>query len=145
MSENPIQIPAGTALVQLLLIKSKIPSFSNQQIQQSTNRGSFGSTGQIFKKIQPTLSTINTNHIQNLAFSNEDNFIHTEELLQQYTIPPTTGDKFILSQDLPDIHPIIHLDNLLNPTNISIDNFNITLTGSPVDKTQQLYELQCFE
>ena len=43
------------------------------------------------------------------------------------------------------MHPIIQLDNLLNPTNISMDNFKITLTGSPISKTQQLYELQCFE
>ena len=51
MSPHPTQIPTGTAVAQLLLIKSKVPSFTNSWPHTDKNGGGFGSTGQTFEKI----------------------------------------------------------------------------------------------
>jgi dUTPase len=48
-SENIL--PAGTAVAQLLVIKNKIPEFKNEWFQITSNRGSFGSTGNFFQKL----------------------------------------------------------------------------------------------
>jgi dUTPase len=52
MSSEIIQINAGIAIAQLLLIKNKIPVFINEWSPIENVRGSFGSTGQSFQLIQ---------------------------------------------------------------------------------------------
>jgi dUTPase len=52
MSSEIIQINAGIAIAQLLLIKNKIPVFKNLWPHVENVRGSFGSTGQSFQIIQ---------------------------------------------------------------------------------------------
>ena len=57
MTNNPITITAGTALTQLLLIKNKIPTYTQEWPHNKSSRGSFGSTGQNFQQIQQFITT----------------------------------------------------------------------------------------
>ena len=65
MTNNPVTITAGTALTQLLLIKNKIPTHTQEWPHNKSSWGSFGSTGQDFQQIQQTISTIKPSQTQN--------------------------------------------------------------------------------
>jgi hypothetical protein len=51
MSQKPLTLYAGTALAQLYVLKSKIPTFIENDFQQTSDRGSFGSTGNKFETV----------------------------------------------------------------------------------------------
>ncbi|MFN9907469.1 MAG: hypothetical protein ACK56F_15330, partial [bacterium] len=57
MTEKEIILTKGTAVAQLLLIKAKIPKFTNEWPETNSTRGGFGSTGQNFEK---TIANNNT-------------------------------------------------------------------------------------
>jgi hypothetical protein len=43
------------------------------------------------------------------------------------------------------IHPLLKIEDALNPSFLSIDNIQINLTGTETEKTKSLYELKEFE
>ena len=65
MTNNPVTITAGTALTQLLLIKNKIPTYTQEWPHKKSSRGSFGSTGHDFQQIQQTITTTKPLQTQN--------------------------------------------------------------------------------
>jgi dUTPase len=57
MTDEPIMLDKGTAVAQLLLLPSKIPSFAHHWPISNSTRGGFGSTGQNFETLQTDLKT----------------------------------------------------------------------------------------
>jgi dUTPase len=142
MSEETVTIEAGTALVQLLLIKSKIPTFENTWPDNTSTRGSFGSTGQNFKTIKnPTTISKNQQTAQYL----QQNYIQHNEFLQNYSVSTHPSAQFLLKENTESIHPILQLENIFSPNILSLDSFHINLTGTPLEKSQQLFSLKAFE
>jgi dUTPase len=82
MTEKEIILKKGTAVAQLLLIKAKIPKFTNEWPETNSTRGGFGSTGQIFER------TITNNIVQDSVqflseeiMKDENDFLKIEDYL----------------------------------------------------------------
>ena len=209
MTNNPITITAGTALTQLLLIKNKIPTYTQEWPHNKPSRGSFGSTGQNFQQIQQPQQTTNqsipiqpqsnqleqnqsitnqsipnqsatnqpttdqyqtnqtitnqpqqnetdTNQQKQKQTNNEKNnsstesitnmdFIDTQKLQEYFTSYPPQSQIFDLRKTLHPIHPVLKLENQINPTFITIDLLKIHLPGTPMQRSQEIFSLKAFQ
>ncbi|RPH76321.1 MAG: hypothetical protein EHM77_09320, partial [Planctomycetaceae bacterium] len=125
MTNSNISLPAGIAVAQLLLIKSKIPEFSPEWKEPDTLRGSFGSTGQIFEKraecVKPPSEELRTHETQ------------------------LNSVQFRARFESSKIHPLLCMEDLLGPSFIALDNVRVSLLGTPESRTQQLFLLKKFE
>jgi hypothetical protein len=63
MSDKPLTLYAGTALAQLYVLKSKIPIFIEEDFQKTSDRGSFGSTGNEFETVKNEPSSFHIKQI----------------------------------------------------------------------------------
>lgn len=106
MSNEKVVLPAGTAVAQLLLLPSQIPSFENTWPQPTSDRGGFGSTGQDFEltkplnqvnAIMPHLVQKETNY--NSLLTLYDNLDNRSFKIEAFTIH-LLGDNVQNSQDL---------------------------------------------
>ncbi len=61
----------------------------------------------------------------------------------QESIP--TSISFAAVEESTSIHPLLKIEDTLNPSFLTIDNIQINLTGSEKDKTKSLHELKEFE
>ena len=125
MSSEPIRIPSGTALVQLLFLKSKIPTFEKAWPETEISRGSFGSTGQSFETIEK--ATLNNAFLQIKLNTSESQFV--ENCTSESNCHPVhfhIDAKQILK------HPVSTLENTLNPKFFTLECFHVNLPGSPV-------------
>jgi hypothetical protein len=52
---------------------------------------------------------------------------------------------FHLANNSENIHPILKIENALNPGIFTLDCFQIHIAGSPIERTQQLFDLHSFE
>ena len=120
MSKKPLILPAGTAVAQLLLIKSKIPDFVPEWPEATGSRGSFGSTGQEFEKI-----TLNTNFLLNSNLERCATFHLTEMPLQ--------------------VNPLLHVQTLLNPDKIFVNNIPIKFLGDNISNSQTNHSFHSME
>jgi dUTPase len=140
MSNETIYIPAGIALVQLLLIKSKIPTFTKEWPETTVSRGSFGSTGHNFKTVDTATNSaasihenINTNYMETTFLNSPENKISP------------TPIHFHIAGKQNVTHPIAILENELDPPFLTIDSFHINIAGTPIQRAQQLYDLNSFQ
>jgi hypothetical protein len=123
MLNKELILEAGLAVAQLLLLPAPIPEFTSDWIEPLTQRGGFGSTGQKFQKI-PSL----------------------KELTSPDSKESTSSSiSFTVIEEPEPIHPLLKIEDTLNPSFLSIDNIRINITGSEVEKTKSLYKLKEFE
>ncbi len=82
MTDEPIMLDKGTAVAQLLLLPSKIPTFAHHWPISNSTRGGFGSTGQNFEKT--STKNITQNSVQFLSeeiMKDENEFLKIEDYL----------------------------------------------------------------
>jgi hypothetical protein len=119
MLNKELILEAGLAVAQLLLLPAPIPEFTSDWVEPLTQRGGFGSTGQEFQKVIPSTKP-------------------TSENLQE-SIP--TSVSFAAIEETTIIHPLLKLEDTLNPSFLTINNIRINLTGPAKEKTESLYKL----
>jgi hypothetical protein len=123
MLNKELTLEAGLAVAQLLLLPAPIPEFTSDWIEPLTQRGGFGSTGQEFQKIPSPIESTSSDSKESA---------------------PTSISFTVLEEPKP-IHPLLKIEDALNPSFLSIDNIRINLTGTKTEKTKSLYELKEFE
>ena len=131
MSDYPIRLERGTAVAQLLIIPSQIPTFEDSWPLSTSTRGSFGSTGQSFKEKASTAST------------NYSTLVNELEIL-----PSRHGTQNAVPfriEKREQSCPLAEIEDRLNPAVISLNGMRIRMMSDPVDNTQVLYDLQCLE
>ncbi len=123
MLNKELILEAGLAVAQLLLLPAPIPEFTSDWIEPVTQRGGFGTTGQEFQRVNTTIEQTSGN-------------------LQEST---PTSISFTILEETTAIHPLLKLEETLNPSFLTINNIRINLTGTAKERTKSLYELKEFE
>jgi hypothetical protein len=118
MLNEKLILEAGLAVAQLLLLPAPIPEFTSDWEEPLTQRGGFGSTGQEFQKVPSTKPT--SENLQN-------------------SIP--TSISFAALEATTVTHPLLKLEDTLNPSFLTINNIQVNLTGPAKEKTETLYKL----
>ena len=117
MSDFARIIPAGTAVSQLLIIKSKIPNFVNFWNNPEEIRGSYGSTNNNFE-------IIDKNHVKSNNVTFSTNFLEISDQPNPYFLYFTE----------------------MKPQKVNLDHtLQINLLGPSYQTTSQFYNLQIFE
>jgi dUTPase len=130
MTNKHLTLMPGIAVAQLLILPAKIPKFENDWPLTNSDRGSFGSTGQNFQRINSTNYCNLINHIDEIP-------LQTKEGID--SIP------FQIHQDISTDNPVLKLESQLNPTCIHVNNIKIRLTDTPCENWQAIYDFQKLE
>jgi len=120
MSNEKMTLPAGTAVAQLLVLPSQVPTLDNSWSVIEQSRGSFGSTGQDFESIEPSEPT-------------------------EQTIADIASVQSVYLVDASAYHPLADIVNKLNPQVCQVENFSVNLLGNEIANSQTAFMLEAFQ
>jgi dUTPase len=115
ISENPTLLEKGTAVAQLILTKARIPSLPDITQETLSTSDAFNSRVQEFRNKQDSDSS---------------------------EIQP---EVFTAKEIMSDVHHMLEIEDRLGPTQISVNFMPIYLSSTPLERTQEVFQLQDFE